>query len=68
MTSNPDSDCLSLPGFSEETEESSLRSRELVKGRKGAGGGGAQNQWGRQREEKVPRRVRKESGPIVEEP
>lgn len=40
MTSNPDSDCLSLPGFSEETEESSLRSRELVKGRKGAGGGG----------------------------
>lgn len=65
MTSNPDSDCLSLPGFSEETEESSLRSRELVKGRKG---GWAQNQWGRQREEKVPRRVRMESGQIVEEP
>lgn len=63
VTRTPDPDCLSPSTISEETKDSSLRSRELVKARRGE-----QGQWGRQRDAKAPRRVRKESGQMTEEP
>lgn len=63
VTRTPDSDCLRPSTISEETKDSSLRSREQVKARRGE-----QGQWGRQRDAKAPRRVRKESGQMAEEP
>lgn len=62
-TRTPDSDCPRPSTISEETKDSSLRSREQVKARRGE-----QGQWGRQRDAKAPRRVRKESGQMAEEP
>lgn len=63
MTRTPDPDCLSPSKIAEETKDSSLRSREQVKARRGNRVTGVDKGM-----RKAPRRVRKESSQMTEEP